>query len=207
MAKSPTKSSTKSGEPKAKAKKAPKAPSKSKLIKDAHKALGKALKEHAELTAGSGVSLKKAQRAGAKVAAAAAEYAEAVQAKTGLESPFVPGNGKLDGATIQSLEAERVEIEKVVTGTIPVVLVEEPAAEAAAAEPAAATAPKTPARRATTPRATTPRATTTRAPRTATAAGTRRTDSSIGAGTTAAAPRTRRATAPKPAPEAESASE
>jgi cell division septum initiation protein DivIVA len=101
------------------------AASKSKRIKDARKALSKALKEHAEIAAGSGVSLKKAQRAGAKVAAAAAAYSEAVLAKTGLESPFVPGSGKLDGDTIRSLQAERVAIEHVVTGALPVV--EEPA--------------------------------------------------------------------------------
>lgn len=103
----------------------PKAPSKSKAVKDARKALTKALKEHAEVAAGSGVSLKKAQRLGAKVAAAAAAYADAVFAKTGLESPFVPGSGMLDGATIKSLQAERVAIEVAVTGSLPVTVVDE----------------------------------------------------------------------------------
>ena len=98
-----------------------KSASKSKRIQDARKALAKALKEHAAITAGSGVSLKKAQRAGTKVAAAAAAYSEAVLAKTGLESPFIAGSGKLDADTIRSLQSERVAIEHVVTGTLPVV--------------------------------------------------------------------------------------
>ncbi|HWL01062.1 MAG TPA: hypothetical protein VNQ52_01670 [Microbacteriaceae bacterium] len=100
---------------------AAKPPSKSKLIKRTHKALVKALETHAKIAAGSGVSIKQAQRAGAKVAAAAAAYADAVQAKTGLENPFVAGNGLLDGETIKSLQAERVKLEKAATAGIPVV--------------------------------------------------------------------------------------
>lgn len=135
-----SKSKSKAGS--GKAAKSPKAPSKSKLIKEARKTLSKVLKEHAEITSGSGVSLKKAQRLGAKLSAAAAAYAEAVQAKTGLESPFVPGNGRLDGATIKSLKAER---EAIVTGSIPVVAAESEAApaEAAPAETSPAPAPVT----------------------------------------------------------------
>jgi len=98
--------------------------SKSKLVKRAHKALVKALESHARIVVGSGISIKQAQRAGAKVAAAAAAYAEAVQAKTGLESPFVPGNGMLDGATIESLKAERTKLKSAATASLPVVAAE-----------------------------------------------------------------------------------
>lgn len=95
--------------------------SKSKLIKRTHKALVKALEAHVAITTGSGISIKKAQRAGAKVAAAAADYADAVQAKTGLENPFVAGNGMLDGETIKSLQAELVKLGKAATSGIPVI--------------------------------------------------------------------------------------
>jgi len=176
-------SSKSSSKSKGKASKSGRSPSKSKLIQQARKALSKTLKEHAELTAGSGVSLKKAQRAGAKLAAAAAAYAEAVQAKTGLENPFVPGNGKLDLDTIKSLQAERGAIEKIVTGAVPIVASEPGAA------PASEAAPRTPARR-TPPRTA---GTTGAAPR---ATGARRTNSSIGTGGTT--PAARRAAAPKP---------
>ncbi len=94
-------------------------PPKSKQIKRAHKALEKALEQHAELATASGVSLKKAQRANAKLAAAATAYADAVTAKTGLESPFSTGSVGLDGDTIASLQSERDDIERAVTGTIP----------------------------------------------------------------------------------------
>jgi len=176
---SPKKTPSKS---KAKAPRAPKAPSQSKRIKQAYKALSKALEQHAEITAGGGVPLKKAMRASAKLAAAAAEYADAVKAKTGLESPFVAGNSELDGDTITSLKAERAAIEKAVTGSIPVVETPAPAPAPVAA------APKEPARRATTPRAAAaaPRVTTPRATPAA-----RRTTSSIDK------PTTRRAAAPK----------
>ena len=96
-------------------------PSKSKRIRRARKELASVPKAHAELTAGSGVSLKKAQRANAKLASAAAAYAEAVQAKTGLESAFVPGSGQLDGATISSLQTERAAIERTMTGSLRIV--------------------------------------------------------------------------------------
>jgi hypothetical protein len=93
----------------------------SKKIDSALKELKKALTKHAEAVGGSAVSLKKAQRAGAKVAAAATAYAEAVHAKSGMGNPFddmvQPG---LDGGTIASLAAERDAIAKHLTGPIPI---------------------------------------------------------------------------------------
>ena len=93
----------------------------SKKIDTALKDLQKALTKHAEAVGGSAVSLKKAQRAGAKVAAAATAYAEAVHAKSGMSNPFddmvQPG---LDGGTMASLEAERDAIKKSLTGPIPI---------------------------------------------------------------------------------------
>jgi nucleoside phosphorylase len=103
-----------------------KPPSKSKLVKRTHKALVKALESHVTIVTGSGVSLKKAQRAGAKVAAAAAAYADAVQAKTGLDNPFTPGNGMLDVATIASLRAEQSKL-KAQTASIPIIAREDSA--------------------------------------------------------------------------------
>lgn len=79
-----------------------------KKIGSALKQLVKALEKHADAVTGSSVSSKKAQRAGARVAAAATAYAEAVHAKTGLGNPFddmiQPG---LEHSTIVSLSAER----------------------------------------------------------------------------------------------------
>ena len=108
-----------------------KSPSKSAAIKRAHKKLIKALAAHAEIAVGSGVSIKKAQRAGAAVAVAAAAYADATQAKTGLENPFVPGNGMLAGETIQSLKAERSMLEQAATSEIPTISASSPAADLA----------------------------------------------------------------------------
>lgn len=89
----------------------------SKKIDSALKDLIKALKQHAEAVGERTVSLKKSQRASAKVAAAATEYAEAVHAKSGLGNPFTemlePG---LEESTMASLHAERDEIAKDVTG-------------------------------------------------------------------------------------------
>jgi len=96
----------------------PSAKGKSKAIKEAHKALAKAISKHAEVVTDQAVSLKRAQRAATKVAAAAAAYAEAVKARTGLESPFVDGGGALDADTKASLKAERNRIEKSLTGQI-----------------------------------------------------------------------------------------
>jgi hypothetical protein len=92
----------------------------SKKIDAALKDLKKALNKHAEAVGGRTVSLKKSQRASAKVAAAATAYAEAVHAKSGLGNPFTdmlePG---LEPTTIASLAAERDTIAKNLTGPIP----------------------------------------------------------------------------------------
>lgn len=92
----------------------------SKKIDAALKDLKKALNAHAEAVGGRSVSLKKSQRASAKVAAAASAYAEAVHAKSGLGNPFTdmlePG---LESTTIASLSAERDTIAKNLTGPIP----------------------------------------------------------------------------------------
>ena len=80
----------------------------SKKIDEALKDLKKALRKHAEEVGAHQVSLKKSQRAAAKLAAAATAYAAAVHLKTGQDSPFndmvLPG---LESATVHSLEAER----------------------------------------------------------------------------------------------------
>ena len=93
----------------------------SKKIDAALKDLKKALNKHADAVGGSAVSLKKAQRATAKVAAAASAYAEAVHAKSGMGNPFTdmvqPG---LEQSTLASLHAERDAIAKSLTGPIPV---------------------------------------------------------------------------------------
>ncbi len=93
----------------------------SKKIDAALKDLKKALNSHADAVGGSAVSLKKAQRATAKVAAAASAYAEAVHAKSGMDNPFngmvQPG---LPESTIASLHAERDAIARSLTGPVPV---------------------------------------------------------------------------------------
>jgi hypothetical protein len=93
----------------------------SKKIDAALKDLKKALNKHAEAVGGDAVSLKKAQRATAKVAAAASAYAELVHAKSGMGNPFndmvQPG---LEQSTLASLHAERDAIAKNLTGPIPV---------------------------------------------------------------------------------------
>lgn len=103
----------------------------SKKIDAALKDLKKALNQHADAVGGSAVSLKKAQRASAKVAAAATAYAEAVHAKSGVGNPFdemiQPG---LEQSTLASLAAERDAIALHLTGPIPV---HRPAAKAAPA--------------------------------------------------------------------------
>ena len=80
----------------------------SKKIDEARKHLTTALKKHAEVVGGQAVSLKKAERAAARVAEAASEYAELVEKKTGLASPFqgVEPAG-LEAETVASLSAER----------------------------------------------------------------------------------------------------
>jgi hypothetical protein len=80
----------------------------SKKIDASLKDLVKALRTHAEAVGGSHVSLKKSQRAAAKLQVTASAYAAAVHAKTGLDSPFndvvSPG---LENVTLNSLLAER----------------------------------------------------------------------------------------------------
>ena len=90
----------------------------SKKIDSALKDLTKALKKHAEIVGGPAVSLKKSQRAGAKVAAAAAAYVEAVHAKSGIANPFSDVESRLAESTLQSLAAERDRIAKNLTGPI-----------------------------------------------------------------------------------------
>jgi predicted NACHT family NTPase len=91
----------------------------SKKIDATLKDLTKALENHAKVVGGRTVSLKKSQRAAAKLQATATAYAAAVYSKTGLDSPFNdvvrPG---LDAATLASLEAERDALAKTVTGPI-----------------------------------------------------------------------------------------
>ncbi|MDJ0336358.1 hypothetical protein QMG83_14100 [Salinibacterium sp. G-O1] len=93
----------------------------SKKIDAALKDLKKALKTHAEVVGGSAVSLKKAQRASSKVAAAATAYAEAVHSKSGMGNPFDDmGPLALERATLDSLSAERDALQKRSTGPIDV---------------------------------------------------------------------------------------
>jgi hypothetical protein len=91
----------------------------SKKIDAALKDLKKALTKHADVVGGRAVSLKKAQRASAKVAEAAEAYVAAVSAKSGLGSPFEPMDpGRLEDSTLASLHAEREAIAKALTGPI-----------------------------------------------------------------------------------------
>lgn len=80
----------------------------SKKIDSTLKDLLKALKKHAEVMSASRVPIKQAQKASARVQAAANAYTEAVHTRTGQPSPFVdliePG---LDAATLRSLKSER----------------------------------------------------------------------------------------------------
>lgn len=93
----------------------------SKKIDAALKDLTKALNKHADIVGSSAVSLKKAERASAKVAAAATAYAEAVHIKSGMANPFddmlQPG---LDDSTVASLAAERDKLAERRTGPVPV---------------------------------------------------------------------------------------
>jgi hypothetical protein len=100
----------------------------SKKIDAARKQLSKALKKHAEVVGGDAVSLKRAQRASARVQAAALEYAAVVQAKSGMPNPFESlDSSALEASTIASLKAERNAIHDKLTGPIPT-LPAEPAA-------------------------------------------------------------------------------
>jgi hypothetical protein len=92
----------------------------SKKIDAALKDLVKALRKHAVVAGDRHISLKRSQRATARVRAAASAYAAAVHARSGLGNPFDdvldPG---LDAATLASLAAERDAIARSVTGPIP----------------------------------------------------------------------------------------
>lgn len=93
----------------------------SKKIDGARKKLTKAIAKHAEAVGGSRVTLKNAERATAKLQDAAAEYAAAVKAKSGLDTPFTDAKPVgLDQETITSLSAERDAISKQLTGPIPI---------------------------------------------------------------------------------------
>ncbi len=93
----------------------------SKKIDEARKKLAKALKNHSEAVGGSRVTIKHAERATAKLQKAAKRYADAVKAKSGLETPFTNVSpAGLDAATISSLSAERDALSKQKTGAIPV---------------------------------------------------------------------------------------
>jgi hypothetical protein len=93
----------------------------SKKIDSALKDLIKALKKHAEVAGDRHPSLKRSQRATAKVRAAATAYTAAVHARSGLGNPFDEIlDPTLDEATISSLRAERDQIERSLTSEIPI---------------------------------------------------------------------------------------
>lgn len=94
----------------------------SKKIDAARKQLSKALKRHAEAVGGDAVSLKKSQRATARLLEAAEAYATVVTAKTGMPNPFagLSRTTGLEESTISSLKAERNKIKDRLTGPIPV---------------------------------------------------------------------------------------
>jgi hypothetical protein len=93
----------------------------SKKIDSALKDLIKALKKHADVADERHVSLKRSQRATARVRAAASAYAAAVHARSGLGNPFDEVlDPALDEATLQSLADERDKIAQSLTSPIPV---------------------------------------------------------------------------------------
>jgi hypothetical protein len=92
----------------------------SKKIDSALKDLIKALRKHAQVASERHVSLKRSQRATARVHVAATAYAAAVHARSGLGNPFDDIiDPALDDETLQSLTAERDAIARAVTGPIP----------------------------------------------------------------------------------------
>ena len=92
----------------------------SKKIDSTLKELIKALRKHAEVAGGRHISLKRSQRATARVRAAATAYASAVHSKSGLGSPFEDlVDPSLDAETLTSLAAERDAIARTLTGSIP----------------------------------------------------------------------------------------
>ena len=93
----------------------------SKKIDSALKDLIKALKKHADIAGERHISLKRSQRATARVHAAATAYAAAVHAKSGLGNPFAEViDPALADETLQSLVAERDQIAQSLTSPIPV---------------------------------------------------------------------------------------
>jgi hypothetical protein len=92
----------------------------SKKIDSALKDLIKALRKHADVASERHVSLKRSQRATARVHAAATAYASAVHARSGLGNPFDDiVDPALDAETLESLAAERDAIARTLTGPIP----------------------------------------------------------------------------------------
>jgi hypothetical protein len=93
----------------------------SKKIDSALKDLIKALKKHADIAGERHISLKRSQRATARVHAAATAYAAAVHAKSGLGNPFAEViDPALADETLQSLVAERDQIAQSLTSPVPV---------------------------------------------------------------------------------------
>ena len=93
----------------------------SKKIDSALKDLIKALKKHADVADERHVSLKRSQRATARVRAAASAYAAAVHARSGLGDPFDEVlDPALDEVTLQSLADERDKIAQSLTSPVPV---------------------------------------------------------------------------------------
>ncbi|HEY1532235.1 MAG TPA: hypothetical protein VGF80_15560 [Galbitalea sp.] len=92
----------------------------SKKIDSALKDLVKALKKHADVADERHVSLKRSQRATARVRSAATAYAAAVHSRSGLPNPFDDViDPALDEETLQSLVAERDAIAQSLTSPIP----------------------------------------------------------------------------------------
>src|ERR1700759_460993 len=92
----------------------------SKKIDSALKDLIKALKKHADVASDRHISLKRSQRATARVRAAATAYASAVHARSGLGNPFDEViDPALDAETLQSRVAGHAAIARAVPGPIP----------------------------------------------------------------------------------------
>jgi hypothetical protein len=92
----------------------------SNKIDSALKDLIKALKKHADVASDRHPSLKRSQRATARVHVAAEAYASAVHARSGLGNPFADViDPALDDETLASLSAERDQIKQSLTSPIP----------------------------------------------------------------------------------------
>jgi hypothetical protein len=93
----------------------------SKKIDSALDDLIKALKKHADVADERHVSLKRSQRATARVRAAATAYASVVHARSGMTNPFDEViDPSLDDETLQSLAAERDQIAQSLTSPVPI---------------------------------------------------------------------------------------